>query len=145
MSFAEQVSLFASCDLLVSVHGSHNANVMWMRPGSAFMEINPHKFFYSSYEQLAAVATLHYLPSRLNEIERAALPPPRLAQAEYFTRKFSRWTDDRCQANGECRKMARNFPTRVNLTDAELHLRGAVSQLRGGCGRQRDGGGRGGG
>ena len=51
-----QVRLFASCDLLVSVHGSHNANVMWMRAGAAFMEVNPRKFYYASYNELATVA-----------------------------------------------------------------------------------------
>ena len=40
----------------VSVHGSHNANAMWMRPGAAFMEVNPRKFYYASYNQLATVA-----------------------------------------------------------------------------------------
>ena len=42
----------------MSVHGSHNANVMWMRPGSAFMELNPHKFFYSSYQEVHRRAIL---------------------------------------------------------------------------------------
>ena len=51
-TFAQQVAAFAQCDLLASVHGSQNANVMWMRPGAAFMELNPHKFFYSSYQEV---------------------------------------------------------------------------------------------
>lgn len=41
-TFAQQVALFASCDLMASVHGSQNANLMFMRPGSAFMELNPY-------------------------------------------------------------------------------------------------------
>ena len=51
-TFAQQVAAFAQCDVLASVHGSQNANVMWMRPGAAFMELNPHKFFYSSYQEV---------------------------------------------------------------------------------------------
>ena len=41
-----QVATFAECDLMVSVHGSQNANLMFMRRGAAFMEINPFKFLY---------------------------------------------------------------------------------------------------
>lgn len=41
--FEQQVATFAACDLLASVHGSHNANGIFMRPGAAFMELNPHK------------------------------------------------------------------------------------------------------
>ena len=43
-TFGQQVALYASCVLMVSVHGSQNANLMFMRPGSAFMEVTraPH-------------------------------------------------------------------------------------------------------
>ena len=60
-------------DVLASVHGSQNANVMWMRPGAAFMELNPYKFFYSSYEELATVSRVRYLPSRRNSIASPAM------------------------------------------------------------------------
>ena len=35
-----------------------NANLMFMRPGAAFMEINPYKFLYRSYEELWAKRAL---------------------------------------------------------------------------------------
>ena len=69
----------------VSVHGSHNANVMWMRPGAAFMEVNPRKFYYASYHDLATVAGLLFLRSRRNEIALAADSPLK-PKAESFER-----------------------------------------------------------
>ena len=66
---------FAQCDLLASVHGSQNANVMWMRRGAAFMEINPHKFYYSSYNHLSTVAGVLFLHSRRNSIALPAGSP----------------------------------------------------------------------
>ena len=50
------------------MHGSHNANLMWMRRGSALMELNPYLFYYSSYKELATVSGVDYLPSRRNAI-----------------------------------------------------------------------------
>ncbi|KAL3903117.1 MAG: hypothetical protein SGPRY_011803 [Prymnesium sp.] len=160
MSFAAQVREFASCDALCSVHGSQNANVMFMRPGSSFMEINPYKFFYSSYEALATVANVRYMSSRLNSIHKEGMSRKALAQAqrtscllapllcvetadisplscfaEEFERAFGSKTDDWCQENGKCRKLARNFPTLVNLSSFEEEftkgVRHAAKQLRG--------------
>lgn len=116
-SFAEQVALFASCDVLVSVHGSHNANLMFMRPGSAFIELNPHKFFYASYQALAEVAGIHYIPSRSNAIATTELRGKEVGKAEAFARKYGTWTDVRCQAVGGCRQQSRSFPTHVNTSD----------------------------
>lgn len=89
-----QVREFASCDALCSVHGSQNANVMFMRPGSSFMEINPYKFFYSSYEALATVANVRYMPSRLNSIHKEGMSRKALAQAQRTSESSSsalRW------------------------------------------------------
>ena len=46
-----------------------------MRPGAAFMEVNPRKFYYASYHDLATVAGLLFLQSRRNEIALAADSP----------------------------------------------------------------------
>lgn len=46
---------------VLQVHGSQNANIMFMRAGTSFMELNPHKFFYSSYETLATVSRVRFL------------------------------------------------------------------------------------
>ncbi|KAL1512334.1 hypothetical protein AB1Y20_005596 [Prymnesium parvum] len=119
MTLAQQVEVFSSCDILCSVHGSQNANVMFMREGAAFMEINPYKFFYSSYERLAQVAGLLYLPSRDNRIHTEGMDAKGLALARHFERTYGGRTDDWCQQDGKCRKLARNFPTYVNLTTFE--------------------------
>lgn len=111
-----QVRIFASCDVLVSVHGSHNANAMWMRRGGGFLEINPFRFYYASYQALAAVTGLHYMPSRQNTIAMALLPRRERAKATAFAAARATWSDDQCQADGRCRKAARSFPTVVNLT-----------------------------
>lgn len=60
---------------------------------------------------------------------------PLLSQAEEFERAFGSKTDDWCQENGKCRKLARNFPTLVNLSSFEEEftkgVRHAAKQLRG--------------
>jgi hypothetical protein len=115
-SFAEQVDTFARCDLLVSVHGSQNANIMFMRPGAAFMELNPHKFFYASYEELATVAQLLSLPSRRNSIAAST------RSATRFLRDYANFSDDDCQLHSRCRSLSRNFPTLVNVSDFTVQL-----------------------
>ena len=132
-TFEQQVDTFARCDVLVSVHGSQNANAMFMRPGTAFMELNPHKFFYSSYEALSAVCRVLYAPSRRNSIATPAelgLVPKKAAaftaRASAFTAEFGSWTDVQCQAQSRCRSLSRNFPTTINMTDFELEFARAV-------------------
>lgn len=131
-SFVQQVALFGSCDLLVSVHGSHNANVMFMRAGSAFMEVNPHKFYYASYNHLATVASVLFLHSRRNAI---ALPPnsPLRAKADRFERTFGGYDDVRCQEHNACRSQSRGFPTRVNVTDFDAEFARGVRHVLSRC------------
>ena len=56
-------------------------------------------------------------------------------QAEQFKRTFGGVTDEGCQDNGKCRKLARNFPTYVNLTSFEQEftkgVRHVMKQLSG--------------
>lgn len=122
-TFDQQVALFAGCDLMVSVHGSQNANLMFMRPGAAFMEINPYKFYYSSYAELAAVSRVLYLPSRRNVIAVSGRSVTR------FHRDYARFSDDDCQQHSRCRGLSRNFPTRVNATDFRLEFRRGMRHL----------------
>eukprot|EP00966_Prymnesium_polylepis_P177670 4114517-Prymnesium_polylepis.1 len=75
------------------------------------MEINPYKFYYSSYKHLSEVAGVRYLPSRENRIHTEQMSRASLAQAEAFRRVYADKSDDWCQINGKCRKLARNFPT----------------------------------
>ena len=50
------------------------------------------------------------------------------SQADAFKRTYGSVTDDWCQDNGKCRKLARNFPTHVNLTSfATEFARGLLS------------------
>ena len=135
-TFSQQLAVFASCDLMVSVHGSQNANIMFMRPGTAFMELNPHKFFYSSYEELATVSRVLYLRSRDNAIASAqdvAHSPKKRREFEAskaaFIRAFGTWSDDRCQQHSRCRSQSRNFPTAVNLTDLARHFARGVEHV----------------
>ena len=116
-SFAQQISLFASCDIMASVHGSQNANLMFMRKGSAFMEINPYRFLYRSYEELCKVCGILSLPSVRNSIASTS------RSAQRFHEKYDRFTDDQCQEHRECRGLSRNFPTLVNETDFIYHLK----------------------
>ena len=48
---------------------------------AAFMEINPYKFYYSSYKYLSEVAGVVYMPSRLNWIHTDRMSRATLAQA----------------------------------------------------------------
>ena len=115
-TFAQQVATFASCDLMASVHGSQNANLMFMRPGTAFMELNPYKFLYRSYEQLCEVCGILSLPSRLNSIAVESRAATR------FKSEFGAFSDDACQQHRSCRSQSRNFPTLVNETDFVTQL-----------------------
>ena len=71
------------------------------------MEINPFKFFYSSYEELATVSQVLSLPSRRNSIAITSRAVTR------FVREFENYTDDDCQQHSRCRSLSRNFTNGV--------------------------------
>ena len=75
------------------------------------MEINPYKFLYRSYEELAAVSRVLNLPSRLNSIAVGG------AKVSRFLREFANFTDDNCQAHNRCRSLSRlsRPPTRCSI------------------------------
>eukprot|EP00310_Coccolithus_braarudii_P012391 CAMPEP_0183348954 /NCGR_PEP_ID=MMETSP0164_2-20130417/13295_1 /TAXON_ID=221442 /ORGANISM="Coccolithus pelagicus ssp braarudi, Strain PLY182g" /LENGTH=435 /DNA_ID=CAMNT_0025520619 /DNA_START=126 /DNA_END=1433 /DNA_ORIENTATION=- len=134
-TFEHQVGLFSSCDIMVSVHGSHNANLMWMHGGSAFMELNPHLFYYSSYKELAEVSGVLYLPSRRNSIAHTT-NNALAAKAARFKKDFAHLDDAHCQDVSACRNLARNLPTMINMTDFAHNFERGIQHVhasRDGC------------
>ncbi|KAF5825983.1 hypothetical protein DUNSADRAFT_5582 [Dunaliella salina] len=103
---ADQVFSFSQCDLLVSPHGSHNTNVMFMRAGSAFMELNPFMFYHNTYHQLATLMNVTYLNSRNN-----------FPQNVTRLREWQNFTDVQCQRVKKCRMSARSTRYYVNIRD----------------------------
>ena len=60
-TFQDQVALFARTRLLVAQHGAALANMLWMAPGAAILEINsePPGGKFHSYFRLLAEACGH--------------------------------------------------------------------------------------
>lgn len=105
-SVYQQAKGFYECKLLVSPHGSHNANIMFMQPGTGFMEMNAYMFYHHTYHSLANLAGLQYLPSRRN------IPHNRVVYQQY-----SSLSDLQCQGITMCRLMSRRGKFFANLTD----------------------------
>lgn len=116
----DQVSGFYSCKLMVSPHGSHNANVLFMQPGSAFLEMNPYKFFHGTYSQLGRVGGVKSVPCRNNiPVNRTKLLP------------WAQLNDVQCQGIKMCRIRSRHGKYIVNMSD----FRKSISNWRKICDR----------
>jgi hypothetical protein len=92
----------------------------------------------SSYEALANVTSLRYLPSRSNTIATQLLSARDAARAASFVRTYGAWSDVKCQGVSRCRQQARSFPTLVNASEfaasfarAALHVVAQWPCLRG--------------
>ncbi len=119
MSFTQQVRLFSACDILISPHGSQNANIMFMQVGRIFVELNMPKFYYFAYEELAKMSGLDYVPSRRNLIDWHS---PYTSQIIAKMRPYAKLDDVRCQQVSTCRTWSRLTPFNVNLTDLRIEL-----------------------
>lgn len=128
-SFEDQVRMFARCDLLASPHGSQNANAIFMRPGSVFLEINPPKFFYFSYEALSRASGLHYVASRRNIALHVTKQPKLQAKFARRIRSFAHLNDTECQDVFACQDAARWIAFDVNLTDLNVQLPAVLRHL----------------
>lgn len=121
--FSTQVRTFEACDVLVSVHGSHNANIMWMRAGALFAELNPRLFYYDAYAFLASRLRVRYVESRRNAIAWGSLRPGDHARARAFEARYGNASDEACQLVPRCRGLARGFPTLVDVDALDAALR----------------------
>jgi EGF domain-specific O-GlcNAc transferase len=71
-SFEDQVKLAASTDILVGVHGAGLTHAMFMRPGSAVVEILPMEFNFMGFRNLAHLAGHNYFGAHASEVVPAA-------------------------------------------------------------------------
>ena len=59
-SFAEQVTLLANSDIVLSPHGAGQTNIVFMRPFTAFIEAYPPFFYEETFMNLANIVRIQY-------------------------------------------------------------------------------------
>ena len=59
--FVTQAAHAQEADILIGMHGADLTNMMFQRPGSVVVELNPLFFFENCYEEMAHYLGLHYL------------------------------------------------------------------------------------
>ena len=64
LSFPEQLNLARRTDILVGVHGAGLTHSLFMRPGSAMVEIMPENLDHKGFRNLAKLLGHHYFSSR---------------------------------------------------------------------------------
>ncbi len=87
MKFREQVELFASAAVVVSMHGAGLSNIAFMPPGGLVVELLAPDRLWPTYRGIAARAGLHYAPyigSRAGE--RQARDSDLTVDEHHFTR-----------------------------------------------------------
>lgn len=120
MSWKQQVRVWANCDTVLSAHGSHNINMMFMRPGSTFVEMNPKMFFYEAYPNLASTTGLAYIGLRDSEWQSdkndSEEDKNKHSKSMAVVQQFiDQGVDDvKCQEITACRTQSRNIPFAVN-------------------------------
>lgn len=115
MTWKQQVQIWANCDAVISAHGSHNINMMFMRPGSTFVEMNPKMFFYEAYPNLAATVGLAYIGLRDSEWQDDTEDKQHSKDMAVVQHFIDQGVDDvKCQEIKACRTQSRNIPFAVN-------------------------------
>lgn len=108
MPYQNQVDIFYSADLIVSVHGSQLQNLMFMQPGSCIIEIFPKGYYHEGQNAIARYSQVY-----LSGLENSLFPPRNMIQAvnsssmsasyDICRKKSSGLTAHQCMRNDECR------------------------------------------
>jgi EGF domain-specific O-GlcNAc transferase len=67
ISFKEQIQIIRDTDILVGVHGAGLAHIMWMKPGSAVVEILPYELGFKGFRNLAGLMDLGYFSAHADQ------------------------------------------------------------------------------
>jgi protein O-GlcNAc transferase len=67
ISFKEQIQIVRDTDVLVGVHGAGLTNMMWMKEGSAVVEILPHSLNFKGFRNVAGLMDLGYFSAHAAE------------------------------------------------------------------------------
>ena len=102
-SLACQVQLFSGADILLTVHGAAETNVLFMRPRTVLIEAFPPYFVEGVYMNMAGFLRLHYLSVTTYN-------------STYFPQGLNKSYGERVYANGLEFKKRRKFLR--NVVDA---------------------------
>lgn len=102
-----QVDMFAQADILVSVHGSHLTNQLFMRPGAGLVEVFPHWFYHPEQTTLARLTGVDHIKLTNNPlVPRELCTPtfiPFLNKVESQIQEHNITTGDECMQEFLCR------------------------------------------
>lgn len=61
-SFQQQVAVFANADVVVTIHGNAEGNMLWMEKGSVIVELFAYQIRTTFFESLASSSEMKYAP-----------------------------------------------------------------------------------
>lgn len=65
----KQIEIMSECNILISIHGSGLANLIWMKHGSVVVEILPQSYSLDWYQRASTATGIIYHSYHANEIE----------------------------------------------------------------------------
>jgi len=123
--FEGQIKLFAGATVVITPHGAALVHLLWMRRGSAIIELFPYKFYFSMYYKLAVEQKLRYYN----------LPSTEGFSNDTFTTKWYDYCSisrENCLKTADlllpcCRSYIKAAKITVNLTNLQRKLMSALS------------------
>eukprot|EP00948_MAST-09A_sp_MAST-9A-sp1_P002164 g2164.t1 len=120
MSFKEQVKLFSEPDIVISLHGSHNVNAIFMRGSSTvFIEIFPWMFYHELMHNVVTQCNIIHVQMRDNlpNFVEAKKHRDQIDALRIINNVCSGMIDEECSLSYEARSRSRDdIPVNVDLS-----------------------------
>ncbi|KAK4699392.1 hypothetical protein P7C70_g6868, partial [Phenoliferia sp. Uapishka_3] len=134
--YATQATLFYEADIVITVHGSQIANLVFMRQGGAIMEIFPHKYYHDEPGHFGRNMGQNHIPINNNplpseEMIRSKDDPELLRiykQALLLTTEFP--DNTACGGQFRCRAYMRPLGALADMLDVENTLKLMLDTFR---------------
>lgn len=113
VDFRTQIEWCANADILIGAHGNGLLNMLWMKRGSAVIEILPPKMHQTVYDAKAFSLGLHYLPMH-------GRAPPNWRPSAACSPSYTDWANAH---SGTCRPSLVNTDILIDEDALEQNLR----------------------
>jgi hypothetical protein len=120
--FRNQAMLFHDADLLISAHSSQLTNVLFSRPGTAVIELMPHKYDNRVFQRIG-------LPLRVDYRVVQCPLPSQSDKADEARKLYGHLDGDACLRDPGCRGLHRNLGVEADLEQVDRALDSTLHRM----------------
>jgi hypothetical protein len=124
--FRNQAMLFHEADLVISAHSSQLANVLFSRPGTAVIELMPHKYDNRVFQKIGLPLLVDY------RVVQCPLPSS-APQSEKARELYGQLSGTECMRDAGCRSLHRNLGVEADLVELDAVLDSILHRMAKTC------------